>query len=144
MAITQLVFKLLGRIPAGGMWHPAGALSPFPSAAVGVSQRCVSSRAVANAGYLWKWTSGTLQFPDGAAFSPLNDHNCCLILLLWRLLLVFHLISVSFPLCLSCRFLSMTRMGQSRADRSRTCHSPNPRNFSSYTCQWLWATISLV
>lgn len=28
VAITQLVFRVLGWIPAGGMWHPAGALSP--------------------------------------------------------------------------------------------------------------------
>lgn len=88
VAITQLVFKLWGWIPAGGMWHPAGALRLFSSAAVGASERCVSSRVVINAGYLWKWAPGTLQFPDGAAFSPLNDHNCCLILLLRRLLLV--------------------------------------------------------
>lgn len=88
VAITQLVFKLLGWIPAGGMWHPAGAFSLCPSAAGGVSERCGSSRAVASAGYLWKWTPGTLQFPDGAAFSPLNDHNCCFIFLLWMLLLV--------------------------------------------------------
>lgn len=51
----------------------------------------------------------------------------------------------------------MARMGQSRADWSRTCHSPNPRNFSSYvhlpvavgnhllgvknliSINWLWA-----
>lgn len=85
VAITQLVFKLLGWIPAGGMWHPAGA----SRAAVAVSEwELCELQGCGNAAHLCRWTPGALQFPAGAAFSPLNDHNCCLILLLWRLLLV--------------------------------------------------------